>query len=1040
MDLTRRSLAHPMAVAVIAALTCLLGAVYMFRLPIQLFPDIERPVMNIGTGWRAASPREVESEVLEPQEDVLQGLPGLTRMDAAAFQGFANINLEFALGTDMQATMIEVISRMNRIPPLPADATPPVITLGEGGGGGAGNTLSWFFVQQLPGNPNPIETYQRLIEDVVIPRIESVPGVADATAFYGAPEELRITFDPYRAAQLGVPISRIASALSRQDDASGGQVEIGRRQYTLRFAGRFAPEELRGMILDWRDGRPITLGDVAEIEVKRGDRANFSIQNGNPAVGMQVTRQNGANALATLTEVKRVVAELAAGPLKAQGLDMRQSFDSALFIQRAINMVTGNLLAGILLAVGVLWWFIRSMRATLIIAIAMPISLLGVFIVLGLTGRTLNVISLAGLAFASGMVMDAAIVVLENVIRLREKGATLAEACAHGTGEVVGALFASTATSIAIFLPVIFLKDAEGQLFADLALTITISVAISMLVAITVLPAAALRWLGSESIADAHSAVWDRIGSWIVRATDTPRSRKLWIAGLMGAPILATVLLMPRLDYLPAVKRAAIDTFFEFPSGASPGFIEKEVVAKVVERMGPYMRGEKDPALLNYYIIIWPGGGTMGSRVIDAGRIGDLQTLVRNEITKDLPDTDSFSFEGNLFGGFGGNRSISMDVQSADMEALRNAVHEGQRLVGEALPGAQARPFPNLDVTVPELRLTPDDRRIQEAGLTRADVGNAVRALGDGLYVGERFDGEQRMDVILRTGAWQNASDLAAVPVATPSGGVVALGELVKIERTVGPTTLRRVDGRRTVTININPPDGVPLEEAIEQLKRKVEPQLMAMLPPGSRVMYGGSADSLSKAIVNMGGNFVMALGILFLIMAALFRSARDSGLVMLTIPLATVGGVLALRLLNLFVFTPVDLLTMIGFVILLGVVVNNAILLVHQTREGEREGLSRREAVSQAIYLRLRPIFSSTFTGVVGMLPLVFMPGAGSEIYRGLATVIVGGQTISTVFTLVLLPCFLRLGEESLAVRDEPAVGGSSSGVSLARSPTDAA
>ena len=235
---------------------------------------------------------------------------------------------------------------------------------------------------------------------------------------------------------------------------------------------------------------------------------------------MQVTRQNGANALATLEQVKRVVKELADGPLKAQGLDMRQSFDSALFIQRAINMVTGNLLAGILLAVGVLWWFIRSMRATLIIAIAMPISLLAVFTVLELAGRTLNVISLAGLAFASGMVMDAAIVVLENVIRLRERGATLAEACAEGTSEVVGALFASTATAVAIFLPVLFLKDAEGQLFADLALTITISVAISMLVAVTVLPAAALRWLGSESIADAHSKVWDRIGAWIVRATD----------------------------------------------------------------------------------------------------------------------------------------------------------------------------------------------------------------------------------------------------------------------------------------------------------------------------------------------------------------------------------------------------------------------------------------------------------------------------------------------------------------------------------------
>ena len=313
MDLTRRALQHPAAVAVIAGIVMLTGVWSVFDLPVQLFPDIDRPVMSVGTGWRSASPKEVESEILQPQEEVLQGLPGMTRMDTSAFQGFAAVNLEFALETDMQATLIEVISRMNRVPPLPADANPPVITLGEGQfGGGAGQVLSWFFIQQLPGNPKPIEAYQRFIEDQVIPRIEAVPGVADATAFYGAPEELQVSFDPYRAAALGVSIADLAGALSRQDDASGGQVEIGRRQYTLRFAGKFAPEELRDMILEWRDGRPIRLGDVAEVAVKRGDRTNFSLQNGNPAVGMQVTRRTGANALATLTEVKRVVAELGA--------------------------------------------------------------------------------------------------------------------------------------------------------------------------------------------------------------------------------------------------------------------------------------------------------------------------------------------------------------------------------------------------------------------------------------------------------------------------------------------------------------------------------------------------------------------------------------------------------------------------------------------------------------------------------------------------------------------------------------------------------
>lgn len=1030
MNLTQGSLRNPAAVAVIAGIAMLGGIYAAFRLPVQLFPDIERPVMSIGTGWRAASPREVEAEILEPQEEVLQGLPGLTRMDSGAGQGFAFVNLEFALETDMQQTLIEVISRMNRIPPLPADATPPVITLGEGQfGGGAGQTLSWFFVQQLPGNPRPIIEYQRFIDDVVIPRIEAVPGVADAQAFYGPPEELQVVFDPYRAAQLGVSIPNLASAVARQQDASAGQVEIGKRQFVLRFAGKMRPEELRSLVLEWRDGRPVTLGDVAEVTITRGDRANFSSQNGNPAVGVQVLRKQGANALAALTEVKEVVAELREGPLKAQQLDMQQSFDSSLFIKRAIGMVTGNLIAGILLAVGVLWWFIRSWRATGIIAIAMPVSLLVTFVVLDAAGRTLNVISLAGLAFASGMVMDAAIVVLENIIRIRERGLALTEATLKGTLEVVGALVASTATSVAIFLPVIFLKDAEGQLFADLALTISISVVISMLVAVTVLPAAAVRWLGSDTIADAHSKVWDRIGGWIIRATDRPKARYGWIAGLMGVPIVLSVLLMPNLDYLPAVKRAAVDTFFDFPPGATASFIEDEVTSTIIERMDPYMKGEKEPRLLNYYMIIWPGGGTMGSRVVDGERIGELERLVREEITADLPDTQAFSFEGNLFGGFGGNRSIQMDIQAGDLGALRAAGREGSRLISEVMPGAQARPFPPLEMNVPELRLTPDDRRILEVGLTRDALANVIRSLGDGMYAGEYFDGEKRYDVIVRSKPWDNPADLAAVPVTTPSGQVVQLGELVRIERTVGPSQLRRVDRRRTLTLNIIPPDGIPLEDAIDVLKEKVEPAILAQLPEGSTVRYGGSAGSLETAIGNMAANFLMALLVLFLIMAALFKSAKDSLLVMLTIPLATVGGVVALRIMNLFTFQPVDLLTLIGFVILLGVVVNNAILLVHQTRESERTGMSRRDAVSNAIFLRLRPIFSSTFTGVVGMLPLMLMPGAGSEIYRGLATVIVGGQTISTIFTLILLPCFLRLGEERLAVRADAGVGADSGG-----------
>ncbi len=1015
MNLTRNALNNPAGLAVGVAIILFFGIYSATKLPVQLFPDIEEPEINIETRWRSASPREVESELLEPQEEVLQGLPGLQSMSSNANPGVSWVGLNFGLETDMQQMLIEVISRLNRLPPLPRDADAPIIHMGEGGGG-ANQALSFFFVQLLPGTQGPIENYRPLIEEVVKPRLEAIDGVAGVTITTGGIEQLQIVFDPYRAAELGIEIPTVAAIAGRANDASGGFVDVGRRQYTLRFAGRYSPEQLRELILDWRDGRPIRLGDIADVKIALADRADVSIQNGNPALAIRVDRENGANVLEALNGVKAAVEEIRAGPLKEAGLTMHQSFDASVFIYRAINLVTGNLFIGIFLAIGVLWWFLRRGRATLLVAMAIPISVLATFVVLKVFDRTLNVISLAGLAFAVGMVLDAAIVVLENIVRLRERGETPDEASQKGASQVWGALMASTATTVAIFLPVIFLRDAAGQLFADLALTIAIAVTVSLLIAVMVLPVAAKRWLPDVPLKDAHAGAWSQLAAKIKRLTGTPTRRWVLIGTLMTIPVAATFMMMPQLDYLPPVKRDAVDAYFRFPPGASTELIREEIIAPMVERLRPYMAGEKEPALKNYYFLTWPGGGTLGIRARDQGQVEELQRLVREEITVGFPDTQAFAAQGNLFGGFGGSRSIAILLQSRDTDALMETGRLGMGLLQQELPGSQVQPWPGLEVAQPELRLTPNDQRIIESGWSRGDIASVMRALGDGIWVGEHFDGERRMDIILRAEGWENPEELADVPVATPSGAVLPLGELVTIERTVGPNMIHRMDRRRTIRLNVNPPERMSLEETLKVIKEKIEPQLRDSLPADGTILYGGSADSLSSAIDNMSENFALALLVLFMLMSALFRSMKDSFLVLLCLPLATVGGVAAMQILNLISFQPLDLLSMIGFIILMGLVVNNAILLVHQTRTAEREGLSREDAVEQALRLRLRPIFMSTLTSLFGMLPLVLMPGAGSVIYRGLATVIVGGMSVSTIFTLVLLPSLLRVGESRLA------------------------
>jgi multidrug efflux pump subunit AcrB len=685
-------------------------------------------------------------------------------------------------------------------------------------------------------------------------------------------------------------------------------------------------------------------------------------------------------------------------------------------------MVTSDLILGILLAVGVLWFFMREWRGTLIISSAIPICLFAVVILLNIAGRTLNVVSLAGLAFATGMVLDAAIVCFENILRLRERGMPAGEASQKGTDQVWGALLASTATNIAIFLPVIFLKDVEGQLFADLALTIAFAVFVSLIVAITVVPVASLLFLKTNPRISKLTNVWHRITNVVMNLTNTPRKRQLWIGGLILGSVAGTWLLIPSLQYLPQVKRAAIDGFIQFPAGTTVDFANRNYAKPIMAALQPYLTGKKQPQLLNYYVKMdGPGFMDMAVRVPNDRDFPQLEQIVRSQVIKDLPDAQAFAQMGSLFGGFSEGGGISINIQSNDAEAMRAAAKKGFELLAKRFPEGVVNSNPSLDYDQPQLKLSPDDRSIAEVGWNRPDIGNLAQAFGEGLYVGQRYDGEQRLFLILKSKTLDSPDAVTGAPVATPKGGIVPFGHLVSMQETLAPSGIYRLDRRRTFALNLQPPRGQALEDTMKIVRAEIEPKIRKLLPADGTVDYGAAANHLDNALWSMGKNFGLAVLLLFLIMAALFKSVKDSAIATIALPLGTVGGMAALRLLGLFVFQPLDLLTMIGFIIVLGLVVNNTILLVARTRQAEAEGMTRVDAVRSSLETRLRPIFSSTLTAIFGMLPLVLIPGPGAEIYRGLGAVIVGGCLVSHVFTLILIPAMLRLGEKPMALREAP-------------------
>ena len=1013
MNATKLVLDNPTAGLVIGLLFILFGVLALRALPIQLTPEVERPEITITTNWRTAAPAEIESEIIEPQEDQLRGLPGMTELLSESNQGSGKITLTFDVDFSIERALIEVINRLNRVPEYPDDADEPILSTA----GGRSRPIAWFIIKPNPDNTNSIEDYRDYIEEVVQSRYERVAGVALSEVRGGNEQEVRITVDPYRAAGVNVDLAEAAALVGNNDDVSGGTADVGKRRYILRYTGALTPEDLANLVLDWRDGQPVYLRDIATVSVQNADRDNFVVTRGEPAIAVNAYRESSVNVLEVMADLREATKELRNGPLQRANLNIEQVYDETVYIDSAIELLRSNLGIGILLAVFILWCFLRRFRATLVVTITIPLCLCAAFVITLAAGKSINVISLAAMAFAVGMVMDAAIIVLENIVRLKEKGRSSMQAALEGALQVWPALLASTLTTVAIFLPVLFLKDQTGQLFADLALAITASIIASLFVATVLIPAASSVGLRDVQFKDHMSSFWDKLTQIIINITQPKGLRAIIIITLIVIPVLSSALLFPNRDYLPTGNRNLVFGFIVPPPGVNITHIQEEMGSVIAERIKPYLTGEQEPKIKHYFFVASAGSIFIGGRAEDPKQVDQLVSIL-NQAVAGFPDTIAFARKASLFSGFGANREIEVNLQSRDIDSLLQSAIAAFVLIPEKLPGARVRPRPGLELAEPELQFAPYDDRLREAGWNRETLGRLSRVLGQGLVVGEYFDGEERMDIIVRVPKWTTPEELAAIPLHTPNAGIVPFGELVDLQRTAGPNTIRRLDRRRTITLEVTPPDDMPLEQALQVIQTELTATVDPTLPPDGVIRYGGSADSLKIALSNLSSSFVIALIILFLLMAALFRSFVDSLLVMLALPLATIGGVIALRILQL----PADLLTIIGFIILLGLVVNNAILLVYQARNYEREGQVRHDAIQAALRTRIRPILMSTLTTVFGMLPLVIFSGAGTELYRGLAGVIVGGMIFSTIFTLVLIPSLLQIDWKFLKKANTPA------------------
>lgn len=1022
---------------VVALIICVLGLNAALRIPVQMIPDLQVRTIRVETQWPGATPQDVEKEILIEQERFLRTLPNLKRMLAQAETGRASIELEFPFGVDINEAMIRTSNALSQVSGYPENVDPPRLYSSSF----SDNAFMYFALSPLPGNPLDLDMdmVRDFVEDNVRPLMERVPGISQVDVGGGAIRQVRIHVDPARLAQRGLSITDVRDAVrARNRDTSAGDLDSGKRLYLIRTVGRFERiGDLQDLILARRGDAIVRLGDVADVQLDHYELRSLAFADGSPRMNLSVRREAGSNVIDIKTALLPVVDDINRELLEPNGLRMSLFGDDVRYVQASIRNVWTNLGIGALLATIVMLLFLRSMRATMIAAIGLPICTIAAFLGLLAFGRTINVISLAGVAFAVGMTVDNSIVVLESIEQARRRGLDRFEAALQGTREVWTAVLASTMTTVLVFVPVLFVEEEAGQLYSDIAIALSASILASMMVAIGVIPTAAARLgLGvSDTPARKENRLANRllgIGDWF-----TASHMRAWacVGVTLATTLFIVLVLTPPAEYLPEGEEPKAFSSMIAPPGynlAEMARIGEEVRAV----LDPTVNATRDafesgesliPPLVGYSMWISAGRLRVMSEPVDGADINAMMDGL-TKLFRSYPGMRAFSARGSIISSNdGGTRAVALDISGPDMASLYTTAQAAIERSRQLFDDPQVNSDPSsLSLDQPLVEVRPRWNMLAETGFSAQDFGYSVAALSDGAYVDDFLLDDHEVDIFIYSGAGssQTLSGLPQQPVLTPSGSIVPLSALADITETVDSANLRRVDGRRTVTLYIIPPRSVALETAVQKVRSDLLPALREAgeVGEGVSIVISGAADQLDATREALGGNFLIAVILCYLLLVAIFSHWGYPLLILVTVPVGIAGGIVGLLALNGIgsglgwfglgtVTQSLDMITMLGFLILLGTVVNNPILIVDRTRENLRvAGTSVADAVREAVRSRVRPIMMATLTTVFGLAPLVLIPGAGTELYRGVGVVVLAGLLCSSLVTLTFLPSLLIL------------------------------
>ncbi|MGI6114123.1 MAG: efflux RND transporter permease subunit [Mahellales bacterium] len=1008
MKISEFSIKRPITTLMVVFVAIILGVISLTRLNVDLLPNINLPIAVVSTQYSGAGPKEVEEIVTKNIESTMATVGNVDSIDSISSEGSSIVILQFNRGTDMDFATLEMREKLDLIEGLlPEGVTDPMVLKLDPN---MIPVMSFGVSQQ----GKDISQVKLWVEDVLKPRLQRVDGVASVSISGGDQREIKVKVDPDRLAANDLSMSQIVNALRMENiNAPGGIIIDGQYDLLVRSTGEFKTlDDIRNISITGQTGASFLLGDIARVEEGIKDSDQYSKINGQDSLSVAIQKESTAN---TVSVAQKVNKELESIKDENKDLDIHMIVDQSIYIEESISTVASNAIIGGVLAIIVLFVFLKNFRPTMVISTAIPISIIATFILVYFAGITLNMVSLGGLALGVGMLVDNAIVVLENIYRMRQEGRDRIEAATEGSSQVSMAIVASTLTTICVFLPIVFVQGITGEIFKELALTVTFSLLASLVVALTLVPMLCSKLLEKENFKKKNitlgkiTVAYKRILEWALS------HRKSMIL-ITAAAFVASLFILPVVgaEYFPSTDQGQINISVNMPRGTTHAETVKaigqveELAADIPEVETIYASTGGDIS-----VDLMGTSGDRGSvtlvlknleeRSRSTSQVGDE---IRNKV-KNIPGCDIEVDTGGSMLSMGGlgSSAISIEIEGEDLGTLETVAND---IVGIVRKVRGTRDVSSsITEGVPELRVVLDRDKAAKYGINMAMISSAVQSeLQGAVATRYKVDGKE-LDVrvqVSRDGR-PTINDMEEILISSPLGITIPIKEVADLEYDRGPVQIERRDQTRIVRVSAAL-SGRSLGDVMEDIQQRLSDYQM---PSGYSINYGGENEMMTEAFSDLGLALILGIILVYMVMASQFESLLYPFIIMFTVPLAFTGAFLGL----ITTGTALSVPALLGMIVLAGVVVNNGIVMVDYINILRRDGMDRNQAILKAGPVRLRPILMTTLTTVLGLVPLALGFGEGAELQVPLAVTVIGGLSFSTILTLVVVPVVYTLFDD---------------------------